>query len=94
MTRRNLHVAAYDIGDPRRLRRALNILKGYATGGQKSVFECFLTPAEKRELIESMSEILDDSGDRFMVVRLPGKHAAKVLGRAVMPVDTEYFYIG
>ncbi len=43
MSTRKLYIAAYDISNPRRLRQALKILKGYACGRQKSVFECYLT---------------------------------------------------
>lgn len=36
------YLAAYDVSDPKRLQQALHVLRDYATGGQKSVFECFL----------------------------------------------------
>lgn len=48
MSNRDLYIAAYDISSARRLRAALKLVKGHATGGQKSAYECFLTPAERR----------------------------------------------
>jgi CRISPR-associated protein Cas2 len=93
MVQRALFLAAYDIRDPRRLRRALKILKCYASGGQKSVFECYLTPAEKRELMARMEAIMDLAVDRFLIVRLQAG-AVRVMGIAVMPVDPAFFYIG
>ena len=70
MPRRALHIAAYDISDDRRLRRTLHVLKGYATGGQKSVFECFLTEAERGQLLDEVREVVDESEDRFVLLRL------------------------
>ena len=48
MSSRILYIAAYDVSEDRRLRQALMVLRNYATGGQKSVFKCFLSPAEKQ----------------------------------------------
>lgn len=94
MTQRTLHIAAYDISDDRRLRTALKILKGYASGRQKSVFECFLTPAERRALLAAVREVIDDEEDRFVLLRLEPRGKFRVLGRAVKPVDPPWFYVG
>ena len=40
---RTLYLIAYDISHPKRLNRVRHFLKNYSTGGQKSVYECFLT---------------------------------------------------
>lgn len=90
---RSLYIAAYDISDARRLREALRVLKGYSTGGQKSVFECFLTGGERRSLLASM-RILIEPEDRFLMVRLDPRPAVIPLGRAVAPVDPPFFYVG
>jgi CRISPR-associated protein Cas2 len=94
MPQRQLHLAAYDVAQPSRLRRALNVLRGYATGGQKSVFECFLTDGEKRELIDAMADVIDAEEDRFFVMRLDPRSKVQTLGVAVRPVDPRFFYIG
>ena len=47
MSERQLHHAAYDVREPSRLAAALQLVRAYATGGQKSVYEIFLTLAEK-----------------------------------------------
>ncbi|TPW09842.1 MAG: CRISPR-associated protein Cas2 [Halothiobacillaceae bacterium] len=65
MTQRALYIAAYDISDARRLRRALDTLKCYATGGQESLFECYLSVAERLRLIEEMRCIVDGEEDRL-----------------------------
>ncbi len=94
MTTRLLHIACYDVSDDRRLRRALYVLRDYATGGQKSVFECFLTPGEKYELIDRVNAVIDPKEDRFLLLRLDGRRSMHVLGVARAPLDPDFFYIG
>lgn len=94
MTQRTLHIAAYDVSEDSRLRDALKVLKGYATGRQKSVFECFLTAAEKRHLLAEVRSVLDPIEDRFLLVRLDPRGKVRVLGRAVKPIDPPWFYLG
>jgi CRISPR-associated protein Cas2 len=95
MTQRNLYLAAYDIADPARLRRALYILRDYATGGQKSVFECFLAPAERRELLRRMRGLpVAEDEDRFLLIPLSGQARTRVLGLGRIPRNPRYFYLG
>lgn len=94
MTKRTLHLAAYDVSDPGRLREALKVLKGYASGRQKSVFECFLTQAERRRLLAEIRAVLDLSEDRFFLVRLDPRGKIRTLGIAVKPTDPPWFYVG
>ena len=77
MTQRALYIAAYDISDARRLRRALDTLKCYATGGQESLFECYLSVAERLRLIEEMRCIVDGEEDRFVLLRLEQRATAR-----------------
>lgn len=94
MTQRNLYIACYDIADPRRLRRALYVLRNYATGGQKSVFECYLTPAERAALVSEVVEVIDPAADRFLLLRLDARRRVRVLGVGLLPVDPAFFYVG
>lgn len=91
---RALHLVGYDVRSPARLRRALRILKDYASGGQKSAFECYLSPGEKKELLERISDVLDLTVDAFVVARLSEQKATAVLGKAIQPLDELYTYIG
>ncbi|MEY6433624.1 CRISPR-associated endonuclease Cas2 [Thioalkalicoccus limnaeus] len=93
MTKRILHLAAYDVSDPGRLREALVVLKGYASGRQKSVFECFLTPAERRRLLGQIRAVLNLHEDRFFLVRLDPRGRIRTLGIAVKPTDPPWFYV-
>jgi len=94
MSERLLYIAAYDIRSPRRLRRALTLLKEHASGRQKSVFEVYLDDAEKHRLLSKMADILEPGEDRFFLLRLAGHRRIHTLGRAVLPLDNRYLYIG
>jgi CRISPR-associated protein Cas2 len=94
MTQRALHLACYDISEPRRLVAALKLARVYATGGQKSVHELFLTPAERTDLIEDMGVLMDLATDRFLLLRLDPRSRVHTLGKAVQPSDPDYFYVG
>lgn len=94
MNTRKLYIAAYDVADPKRLRQALHILKDYASGGQKSVFECYLTETERRTLLARVEAVLDPDEDRFMILPLAGRHGIRTLGIAVPPEDPDYYYVG
>ena len=94
MSERQLYLAAYDISNPVRLRKALKVLRNYATGGQKSVFECFLGDGEKVALLYEIGEVLDLDEDRFFLVRLDPRSKVQTLGIAIRPADPGVFYVG
>lgn len=94
MTHRHLFIAAYDIKDNKRLRKALKVVRAYATGGQKSVFECFLTPSEKSTLLADITDVIDEDEDRFFLLKLDERCSVMTLGKAVPPQDGSFYYIG
>jgi len=94
MSKRVLYLAAYDVSDPTRLRKALQVVKEYATGGQKSVYECYLSDAERTRLLRDLGLVLDEREDRFMLLRLDPRSRVRILGIAVKPADPDYFYVG
>ena len=89
MSTRKLYIAAYDISNPRRLRQALKILKGYACGRQKSVFECYLTPAEYWRLIKEMRALLDETEDRFLLIRHDPRRYCQICCSTAETADTK-----
>lgn len=91
---RDLYIIAYDICKPKRLNRVRYFLKGFSTGGQKSVFECFLTQGELKEVISGMSHIIDESADRIHIFSLDGRSRSHTIGTAVSPKDPDFFYFG
>ncbi len=93
MLQRKLHLAAYDVSSPTRLRKVLNVVKDYATGGQKSAYECYLTQKEVKQLLHRVASTLNPDEDRFSCVELKQSKATRVLGKAIKPVNKGYFYI-
>jgi CRISPR-associated protein Cas2 len=91
---RSLYLVAYDICDPRRLARALKIVRAYATGGQKSVHECWLEPGELAALKHDLQRVIDPGEDSVLFVRLDPRMKPRTLGIARAPVDPSFFFVG
>jgi len=91
---RTLYLVAYDISNDKRLNRVRNFLKGYSTGGQKSVYECFLTDGELRYVKRKLERVIKEDEDRVHIFTMDGRSRTHALGIAVQPKDPEYFYIG
>lgn len=79
---RTVYLIAYDIRDPKRLMRIHHYLIGYKVGGQKSVFECWLTPAELATVQADLLELMDDSCDRIHFLQLDPRQTMQGYGRA------------
>lgn len=94
MPHRLLHLACYDVSEPRRLTAALALTRRYATGGQKSVHELWLTQAERDALVRDMRALLDLATDRFLLLQLDPRSRVHTLGKAIAPADPDYFYVG
>ncbi len=88
---RHFYLAAYDVADPKRLRRVLIIVKGYATGGQKSVYECWLSNTERKKLLHSTAQAIHQHKDRFFLLRMDPRRKTTLLGLA-QPLADPYFY--
>lgn len=94
MTMSSLYIATCDVADPRRLHRLHQAIRRYATGGQKSVFECFLTPVMRRELIGRALSIIDEGEDRFALLQVEERAKPILLGTAIPAADPNFQYIG
>lgn len=94
MANKTLYIVAYDITEPKRLNNARYFIKNYSTGGQKSVFECFLTDSEKMMVLSSLSNIIDSKTDRVHIFSLDGRSKSHTLGIAIEPSDPDFFYFG
>jgi CRISPR-associated protein Cas2 len=91
---RTLYLVAYDICHPRRLARALKTVRAYATGGQKSVHECWLLPAELAALRSELEAVIDRQQDSVLFVRLDPRLKPRTLGIARPPADPAFFFVG
>jgi CRISPR-associated protein Cas2 len=91
---RHLFLIAYDITQAGRWRRALRLVKGHAVGGQKSLYECWMTAGELQQAMGALRSLIDPDSDRVAVVRLDPRAAVHTLGVAVPPQDGAFFYQG
>jgi CRISPR-associated protein Cas2 len=91
---RTLYIIAYDITSEKRLAAVRKFLKGYSTGGQKSVYECFLSGGELEFVISRLNRLIFGLQDRVHIFQMDGRSRTHALGIAVSPKDPSYFYIG
>ena len=70
-----LRVIAYDISDPRRLRRMANICADFGVRVQKSVFEFWLDEERFEELWRRLCAAMDAQSDVLMAYALDEKAA-------------------
>jgi len=91
---RTLFIIAYDIADERRLAKVHYLLKSFSTGGQKSVYECFLTEAELERVIAGLQKLINPFEDRIHIFTLDGRSKTHTLGIAIQPRDPKFYFIG
>lgn len=91
---RTLYLIAYDITDDRRLNKVREFLKGYSTGGQKSVYECFLTDGELNFVTKNLKILIHSPDDRVHIFQMDGRSKTHALGIGLQPKDPSFFYIG
>ena len=91
---RTLYLIAYDITEPNRLNAVRYCLKGYSTGGQKSVYECFLTDAELFHVTDELRGLIRADEDRVHIFTMDGRSRTHALGIGLQPKDPDYFYVG
>lgn len=89
---RTLFLVCYDISSPKRLYQVHKYLLGYKVGGQKSFYECWLTPTELRELRQTLEKLIDPAEDRAHIFQLDPRMKCDGLGLATQPV-TDVFMI-
>ena len=73
---------ASDLSDTRTQARVRRILQGYTTGGQQSLFCCWLTAAEYRRLLYTIPPQLDPATDRLHIFRVTEQTETRLLGKA------------
>lgn len=85
---RSLYLVCYDVCSPKRLRRVHKFLLAYRVGGQKSFFECWLTPAELRQVRERLAGLIEATEDRVHIFQLDPRMACERLGVAQPPATS------
>ena len=90
---RTLYLVCYDVANNRRLYRVRRYLAGYRVGGQKSFFECWLTPAELDEVCRTLAEMLDVEADRAHIFQLDQRMPRDYLGVATPPPNRAFMIV-
>jgi CRISPR-associated protein Cas2 len=68
--KRQRHLVAYDVRDPKRLRKVHRLMQGHGMSIQYSVFVCDLTSAELFALSAQLHEVVDPAVDCLAFVEL------------------------
>lgn len=84
------YIIAYDIRDPRRLRRVHEVMVGYGEPWQYSLFFCVLRDADRVRMERALATEMDLKVDQALVVDLGGneeaaRKTARVLGSCLPP---------
>lgn len=77
MSEKHWHLIAYDVREPKRLRRVARILEGYGTRIQYSIFRCRLDREALEKLHWELSKEMDVTDD-LLVMPMCACCAAKV----------------
>ncbi len=80
----------YDLSSNQERRRVDKLLKGYGFRVQKSVFECHLTPNQKRQLRQALTQLALCSGNVRMY-RVYGGSSIDNFGSVQQPTPDETF---
>lgn len=66
----NCYVVSYDIREQKRLYKVHKAMKGFGEPVHYSVFRCYLTPKGRVEMVAALTELIDLSEDRVMIIDL------------------------
>jgi CRISPR-associated protein Cas2 len=67
MTMRHRYLVAYDVSDPKRLKRMYKKMCGFGDPLQYSVFQCALSDVELVLMKDAIGEIINHAEDRVMI---------------------------
>lgn len=90
---KQLYVIAFDVCDPRRLRKVATCLEDVGLRVQHSVFECFLSRPDLNRLIRRLCRKIAPEEDKIMVFPLCPKdeNRIQVDGGSYERQDQDYF---
>lgn len=95
---RRSYLVAYDIRDPKRLRRVHKLMKAYGEPWQYSVFYCVLKDIDRVRLENDLREIIHHRLDQILILDLGQdettvRERAKTLGPALPEPESGYVVI-
>jgi CRISPR-associated protein Cas2 len=82
-------IVAYDISDPKRLRRVATACEDFGVRKQLSVFLCRLSPTDRVRLRSRLWELIDHRADQVLFIPLCARcvQGIEALGRPTEAVD-------
>lgn len=85
----NSYIVAYDIADPKRLRKVAQACEDYGVRKQFSVFLCRLNATDFVRLRSRLYDIIKLDQDQVLLIPLCGKCVQQIeaIGRATEPPD-------
>lgn len=88
-------IIAYDIADDNRRRKVSEALENYGTRVQESVFECHLTPAQREEVQERLTRLIEPEVDNVRYYRVCQDCLAQstVIGPVPLTTDPDYYLV-
>ena len=75
---RRLYIVAYDISDPKRLRRVASCCEDYGVRKQYSVFLCRLSATDFVRLRSRLYDLIDLEADQVLFIPLCGRCVAGI----------------
>ncbi len=94
MVKRKLWLIAYDVGDTKRLSKALKIVTDYSCGGQKSCHEAWLSNSEVEELKSRLGKHLNPEEDKWALFPIGFQPKLLIGGIARKTADHKSIFIG
>ncbi|RLA08818.1 MAG: CRISPR-associated endonuclease Cas2 [Gammaproteobacteria bacterium] len=90
----HFYLLSYDISCHNTRSRICKILQSYSYQWQKSVYECYLTPANCQNIKNQIIPQLNKKTDRFLIIKLPKNNPLITCGIALKPAENNMIYIG
>lgn len=92
--KRKLYLIGYDVSHNRRRRKVLLSVKSFSVGGQKSLYECWLSDAELAEKLLAIQGMIDSQEDKVIAIQLDPRASIHMIGIATLPPNGDFFYQG
>jgi len=84
-----LTLISYDIVDTKRRTKVMQLLKGYGSRVQRSVFECLLDPTDAAVLDRQLHALIDPSTDSVRCYPLDANAVQRIVIYGLGKVTTE-----
>lgn len=79
---RNIYLVCYDISDRNAQRKVHKLVTAHAIGGQKSFYECLMSPSELNALVINIQKTMNSTKDRLHYFQLDPRSKPLYLGTA------------